>query len=113
MAKRKLIKAWMPGWWHTRQKRKARVAEVRHRDGDDCWRCGFPMRFGPPYNVGKSATVEHVLALASGGTWALENLRLCHVGCNRHLGVNSPEQKERMRMTRPKPNRQSKVLRRQ
>lgn len=58
------------------------------------------MRFGPPYNRGKAATIEHVMPLASGGTSALSNLRLCHVGCNRHLGAHDPAQKERMRLVR-------------
>jgi 5-methylcytosine-specific restriction endonuclease McrA len=56
------------------------------------------MRFGIPYNRGRAATIEHVSPLSDGGTWALDNLRLCHVGCNRHLGANTPEQKERMRI---------------
>ena len=58
------------------------------------------MRFGQPLNRGKAATIEHVLPLSDGGTWALENLRLCHKGCNQHLGTNTPEQKERMRLRR-------------
>ena len=71
---------------------------MRARDGDNCWRCHKPMRFGAPFNVGKAATVEHLLALANGGTWALDNLRLCHQGCNKFLGTYSPDQKERMRL---------------
>jgi 5-methylcytosine-specific restriction endonuclease McrA len=93
-----VAKHYLPGWWHKRQERKARVAKVRARDGDNCWQCGNPMRFGAPYNVGKAATVEHHVPLSKGGTWALDNLRLCHVGCNRHLSNHSPEQKERMRL---------------
>jgi len=95
---RKIAKYFMPGWWHKRQERKARVAKVRERDGDNCWRCGHPMRFGPPYNVGKAATVEHHVPLSKGGSWALGNLRLCHLGCNRHPSNHAPEQKERMRL---------------
>jgi 5-methylcytosine-specific restriction endonuclease McrA len=85
---------------HKHLRKRQRRNDLRERDGINCWRCGNPMRFGPPFNVGKAATIEHVLALKDGGTWALENLRLCHVGCNRHLGVHSPEQKERMRVQR-------------
>ena len=73
---------------------------VRKRDGDDCWRCHKPLRFGPPFNVGKAATIEHVKPLADEGSWELDNLRLCHKGCNKHLGTNTPEQKERMRLRR-------------
>ena len=97
MARTKWAKRFMPGWWHQKQDRKARIARVRERDGDRCWCCGMPMRFGAPFNTRRSATVEHVLALSQGGTWALENLKLCHKGCNRHLGTNKPEQKQRMR----------------
>lgn len=89
---------WFNPWMFFRDKKRSRRDAVRARDGDLCWRCEQPMRFGPPHNRGKAATVEHVLPLALGGTWALDNLRLCHVGCNRHLGANPPEQKERMRL---------------
>ena len=73
---------------------------VRQRDGDICWRCGHGMDFTEPRKGRKSATIEHVMPLSLGGTWALENLVLCHVGCNRHLGANPPEQKQRMRLRR-------------
>ena len=68
------------------------------------------MRFDGPPNCGKAATIEHVLALALGGTNRIDNLRLCHVGCNRHLADRPPEQKERMRINqdqalRPPPAR--------
>jgi 5-methylcytosine-specific restriction endonuclease McrA len=63
------------------------------------------MRFGPPYNTRQSATVEHLLALSLGGTWAVDNLRLCHKGCNRHLGIEKPEQKEKTRSAIPRNER--------
>jgi len=91
---------WFRPWWVSKsQRRKERARRVRERDGDNCWRCGHPMVFdGPRPNEGRAATVEHVVPLAKGGTWAIENLRLCHVGCNRHLKDNDPAQKERMRL---------------
>ena len=55
------------------------------------------MRFGLPHNTRRSATLEHREARANGGNYDLENLVLCHKGCNKHLGTNTPEQKERMR----------------
>lgn len=98
MAKR-ARKWFMPGWVFTARRRKDRAEQVRARDGDDCWRCGHPMVFDPRHpNAGRAATVEHVMPLSKGGTWALDNLRLCHVGCNRHLADRDPEQKERMRL---------------
>ncbi|HEX8193787.1 MAG TPA: HNH endonuclease [Allosphingosinicella sp.] len=69
--------------------------------GDLCWRCRRPMRFEGPPNCGKAATIEHILPCAKGGTSAIDNLRLCHVGCNRHLGDRTPEEKERMRINAP------------
>jgi 5-methylcytosine-specific restriction endonuclease McrA len=56
------------------------------------------MRFGPPHNRGKAATIEHLTPRCDSGTDELDNLVLCHVGCNRHLGTFSREQKERMRI---------------
>ena len=95
MAKQK----WKSLPWFVRKhlEKKARREAIRARDGDNCWRCGHPVRFGKPFNSGKAVTIEHKMPKALGGTDDLENLVLCHVGCNRHLGVNSPEQKERMR----------------
>jgi len=91
----KYVNAWM----FQREKKRQRVEALRTRDGDNCWHCGNPMRFGPPHNIGKSATIEHLLPRSLGGTGQLDNLRLCHVGCNRHLGANPPDQKRRMRLT--------------
>lgn len=59
------------------------------------------MSFNGPRNAGRAATFEHLTPLSKGGTWELENLRLCHVGCNRHLGDKTREQKERMRINQP------------
>ena len=92
---------WSVPWWIARhRKKKVRLAALRARDGDDCWRCGRPMRFEGPPNRGRAATIEHLRPRSQGGTGALDNLRLCHVGCNRHLGAHPPEQKERMRIGR-------------
>jgi hypothetical protein len=50
---------------------------LRERDGDACWVCG--------HDLGDNATIEHKVALANGGTWALGNLALAHRECNRAL----------------------------
>lgn len=89
----------LPGWVH-RLRRRKRLKILRARDGDDCWRCHRPMRFAGPPNCGRAATIEHLLPRSKGGTDALANLRLCHVGCNRHLADHEPAQKERMRINR-------------
>ena len=90
-------KGLIPWWKLHRFKRKAKKA-LRERYGDGCWRCGHQMRFEGIPNCGKWATIEHLMPLSKGGTWALDNLRLCHVGCNRHLRDRTPQQKERMRI---------------
>lgn len=87
----------LPGWAHQRRKRE-RLAKLRALHGDKCWRCNRQMRFDGPPNCGKAATVEHLLPKSKGGTDELDNLRLCHVGCNRHLADAMPEQKNRMRI---------------
>ena len=99
---KKTTRNWfIPGWIHQHRRKRAKVAELRRLHGDNCWRCNRPMRFGGLPNVGKAATIVHLLALSRGGAWDLDNLRLCHVGCNRHLADHTPEQKERMRINRP------------
>lgn len=92
---------WVPTGWVLEQiEKKQRFAAVRARDGDACWRCNRPMHFDNPAHR-KAATIEHVLPRSKGGDDDLANLRLCHVGCNRHLADHAPEQKERMRINRP------------
>ena len=95
---RKNIAKYLNPWMFRREKKRRKFEEVRKRDGDNCWRCHHPMDFSEPRNKKKSATIEHRVPRCDGGNWALENLVLCHVGCNRHMGANSPEQKERMRL---------------
>jgi 5-methylcytosine-specific restriction endonuclease McrA len=94
---RKSIAKYLNPWMWQREKKRERFEAVRARDGDNCWRCGHPMVFGHSGHK-KAATMEHVNPRSKGGTNRLDNLRLCHVGCNRHLAANSPEQKERMRI---------------
>lgn len=76
---------------------REKFEKLRERDGEHCWFCGFKMRFGAPYNIGKAATIEHIQPLSKGGNWAIDNLALCHVGCNRHLADRSADEKQRMR----------------
>lgn len=96
---RKVAPWFLPPWVHKHLSKKKRRAQIRARDGDACWRCGNIMRFDGPPNCGKAATIEHVLPTSKVGTNSLDNLRLCHVGCNRHLADHAPAQKERMRIS--------------
>jgi len=93
-------RSFLPWWIRRHLAWQDSRAALRARDGDDCWLCHRPMRFGGPPNCGKAATIEHRLPVSKGGTDALDNLVLCHVGCNRHLADHPPEQKERMRINR-------------
>lgn len=58
---------------------------LRKRDGDLCCYCGITMDFkrgtGREFNP-ERATIEHVVALASGGTHTWENVALCCWQCN-------------------------------
>ena len=98
---RKNIAKYLNPWMFKREKVRRRFAKLREQHGDRCWLCHHPMDFSEPRNKPKSATEEHLLPRALGGTSKLDNLVLCHVGCNRHLGANLPEQKLKMRQPLP------------
>lgn len=55
---------------------KTRLFEVQE---GLCSYCGRPMEF-------ESATIDHILPLAKGGTWAKINLTLSHKSCNQLKG---------------------------
>ena len=95
----KSIARYFPGnqWMFGQAKRRQLKADLRRAYGDACWRCGHAMNFNP-LSVRRRATIEHLLARAHGGTSDWDNVRLCHVGCNRHLGTHPPEHKRRMRL---------------
>jgi 5-methylcytosine-specific restriction endonuclease McrA len=60
------------------QRRSRRYLEtaIRRRDGDDCFFCCRPFTEVNP------ATIEHLLAISSGGSNGLANLALAHESCN-------------------------------
>ena len=76
-------------WKELRAKRRLKRALLK-RDGDRCWLCARPMAKG-------CETIEHLIAKALDGTDALENLVLCHHGCNVHLKDRPLEQKLKIR----------------
>jgi hypothetical protein len=96
--RRKIIAKYFNAWMFQREKKRQRFAELRQRDGDKCWRCHRPMRFDLPRGHDQAPTLEHRLPQSKGGTGALDNLCLCHRYCNRMMGDNTPEVKERMRL---------------
>ena len=97
---RKSIAQYLPQnrWMFGRDKDRQRVADLRASYGDNCWQCGCPMSFHP-LAVRRRATIEHLKARKHEGTSEWANIRLCHFGCNRHLGIHPPEHKLRMRLT--------------
>ncbi|HET9355172.1 MAG TPA: HNH endonuclease [Sphingomicrobium sp.] len=86
---------------------KSKVELLRARDGDDCWLCGGRLQFAAAPNSKKAPTIEHLTPRSLGGASTLDNLALCHPGCNRQLADRPREHKERIRAKRkgslPKP----------
>lgn len=78
----------------------SQIARLRARDGDACWLCGRTMDFEAPPGSRKAPSREHLLARSLGGRSTLDNLVLCHPGCNRQLGTRAVEDKRRMRAKR-------------
>jgi hypothetical protein len=76
------------------------IEQLRARDGDNCWLCDGRLSFNALPNSKKAPTREHLLAKSLGGTDALDNLVLCHPGCNRQLGIRPKADKLEMREKR-------------
>ena len=66
---------------HTREWGRIRLA-VLERDGWRCTRCGCVLTPGTG-----SATVDHIIPRANGGTHALDNLRAMCNHCNSRRGA--------------------------
>jgi len=66
-----------------------KVALLRRRDGDLCHLCGAPMAFpvGTDPRNDWSATLDHLVPVAHGGTDELQNLKLAHYSCNVRRGT--------------------------
>lgn len=86
--------------WRPDHQISGKVAQLRARDGDNCWLCCKPIDFDAEPNSAKAWTVEHLIPHVRQGSDALENLVLCHPGCNRILGVRSLTEKIKLRERR-------------
>lgn len=75
----------------------SQIEQLRARDGDLCWLCGGKLNFAAPPNSKKAPTKEHLEAKCNGGSGTLDNLVLCHPGCNKHLGTRPKTDKFKMR----------------
>ncbi|WP_416222260.1 HNH endonuclease [Sphingomonas sp. LY160] len=97
-SKKKSIVKYLNPWMFKRECREKRVQALRQAYGENCWQCGHPMTFSKMPLARRGATIEHLQARSAGGTSEWKNIRLCHKGCNKHLGCQPPEQKVRMRL---------------
>jgi 5-methylcytosine-specific restriction endonuclease McrA len=77
-----------------------KVDLLRARDGALCWLCGKPMDFAAKPNSPTAWSIEHLLSQSLGGPDRLENMVLCHPGCNRILGNRSLKDKIKLRERR-------------
>lgn len=72
------------------RKRRIRRALLR-RDGRACAYCGIEVVDVSQDMLGECLpdnilTIDHVIPVSKGGTWMLENLVLCCLGCNQWKG---------------------------
>jgi hypothetical protein len=74
--------------------------QLRASHGENCWWCLKPMDFSPKARATQVPTIEHLQPKALGGGNELDNLRLCHPGCNKQLADRTRAEKERLRERR-------------
>ena len=82
-------------WKFRREELERKVAELRHRDGDNCTRCRRPVRFDFPAGHDLSPKIEPM-----GGTEVADSIELScltHTRCNAQAGDNTAEVQERVR----------------
>lgn len=84
-------KPWMAPEKTKRRSRKYLTDAIMRRDGNCCFFCPEPFTDENP------ATIEHLLALASGGNNVLANLALAHEECNLRAATMSVTQKVELR----------------
>lgn len=89
--------AWINGkTWIAKEKVSRRsirymVEAIKKRDGDECFFCCVPFTEENP------ETIEHLLAITSGGSNGIANLALAHEVCNMQAGNLSIMEKIRIR----------------
>lgn len=84
-------KKWLGQEKAKRRPRRYLESAIRQRDGDDCFFCGDPFTEENP------STIEHLLAIASGGSNGIANLALAHESCNFQAADLSVAEKVRLR----------------
>lgn len=86
----------MARWTKTSKWKRARIELLKARDGLLCWMCNRHLLKGGK-RKNRQITIEHLVARSLGGGDDLENLALCHPGCNRQLADRSIEKKRQIR----------------
>ena len=86
----------MAKWNKTAKWKRARIELLKARDGLLCWLCNRHLLKGGK-RKNQQITIEHLVARSLGGGDNLENLALCHPGCNRQLADRSIEKKRQIR----------------
>lgn len=84
-------KPWLAPEKTQRRDRKYLQVAIIKRDGDECFYCGGAFTDGNP------ATIEHMLALGSGGNNVFENLAVAHASCNKEADCLAVTQKVKLR----------------
>lgn len=84
-------KPWIAKEKVARRSRRYLVAAIKRRDGEGCFFCSDPFTEENP------ETIEHLLAITSGGGNGIANLALAHEQCNMAAGNMSVMEKVRMR----------------
>jgi len=95
---RSVIIKYVNPWKYRREQAAQRVAELRHRDGDNCRRCKRPMRFDLQDGHDLMPKIEEIAFGTSGESETLDNLCLTHTRCNAKHGCDTAEVKERARI---------------
>ncbi len=86
----------MARWNKTAKWKRARIELLQARHGLLCWLCNRHLLKGGK-SKNRQITIEHLVARSLGGGDNLENLALCHPGCNRHLADRPLEKKLKIR----------------
>lgn len=84
-------KAWLAKEKVSRRSIRYLIEAIRKRDGDSCFFCS------DPFTAQRLETVEHLLAITSGGSNAIANLALAHEDCNMKAGNMAVMDKIKMR----------------
>lgn len=93
-----IVGRYLNPWKFRREQAAQRMAALRSRDGDNCFRCRRPMRFDLPPGHDRGARIEPVQPVEAGEPELIGNLCLTHGRCNVQSGDHTTEVLERTRI---------------